>query len=100
MNQENNQSKTINYVVYEYRIRNAIIKANSPVAADRVKPKKAYWNNGGRRAGIREVAVINPENTNPIPTPAPANPIVANPAPIFLAACSISFFVVASYRFL
>lgn len=43
----------------------------------------------GRILGFRLVADISDENTNPIPTPAPANPIVANPAPMYFAACNI-----------
>jgi hypothetical protein len=34
------------------------------------------------------VPITNAPNTVPIPTPAPASPIVANPAPINLAACN------------
>ena len=45
--------------------------------------------NKGRSAGFRETDDISDENTNPIPTPAPANPIVANPAPMYFAACSM-----------
>lgn len=36
------------------------------------------------------MAVISPEKTSPIPTPAPARPIVASPAPINFDACSRS----------
>ena len=32
-------------LAYEYRIKKAIIKANSPVASDRANPRIAYWNN-------------------------------------------------------
>ena len=74
---------------YEYRIKKAIIKANSPVASDKANPRIAYWNNWGRMLGFRLVADISDENTSPIPTPAPASPIVANPAPMYFAACNI-----------
>jgi len=74
---------------YEYNNKNAIIKANRPVASDSANPKIAYANNCGLRAGFLEVAVIKPENTIPIPTPAPANPIVAKPAPMYFAAANI-----------
>jgi len=46
--------------------------ANSPVASERANPRIAYENNCGRNAGFRATAVISPENTTPIPTPAPA----------------------------
>jgi len=54
----------------------------------------AYENSWGRIAGFREVAEISAENTSPIPTPAPASPIVDSPAPMNFAASCISIFVI------
>ena len=45
-------------------------------------------NNSSFKDGFRETPIINAPKTVPIPTPAPASPIVASPAPINLAACN------------
>lgn len=42
-----------------------------------------------RTEGFRAVDAINDENTDPIPIPAPVNPIAARPAPMYFAACNI-----------
>lgn len=78
---------------YEYNNKKAIIRAKSPVASDKANPRMAYANNCGLNAGFLDVAVIKPENTIPIPTPAPAKPIVANPAPMYFAAANIIYFI-------
>lgn len=76
---------------YEYNNKKATIKANNPVASAKAKPKIAYANNCGLNWGFLAVAVIKPENTTPIPTPAPASPIVAKPAPMYFAAANINY---------
>ena len=42
-----------------------------------------------RNEGLRAVALIKALKTNPIPTPAPLKPKLANPDPIILADCNI-----------
>lgn len=71
-------------------IRNAIIRANSPVASDRAKPRIAIVNIVGRTEGFRAIPPIRLANTTPTPIPAPIRPIEASPAPIYLAACIMS----------
>lgn len=61
----------------------------SPVASARANPRIAYVNNCPRSAGFRAVDEIRDENTDPIPIPAPVNPIAANPAPMYFAACNM-----------
>lgn len=68
------------------RIKNAIIKANKAIASVKANPKIANRNNSSFKDGFREVPRTRAPNTVPIPTPAPASPIVARPAPINLAA--------------
>lgn len=70
------------------RIKNAIINENSAIASVNAKPKIASLNNSSFNEGFREVPITNAPNTVPIPTPAPANPMVASPAPTNLAACN------------
>lgn len=65
-----------------------IMSAKSPVASDSAKPSTAYPNKVSFKETLRATAVIKEPNTVPIPTPAPANPIAAEPAPIALAACN------------
>jgi hypothetical protein len=43
-------------------------------------------NNSSFKEGFREIPITNAPKTVPIPTPAPANPMVARPAPTNLAA--------------
>ena len=68
-------------------IRKATNKANKAIASVKANPKIAIRNNSSLRLGFREVPRTKAPNTVPIPTPAPASPIVANPAPTNFAAC-------------
>ncbi len=68
--------------------KKAIIKANSAIASVRANPKIAILNNSSFKEGFLEIPITNAPNTVPIPIPAPANPIVAKPAPTYFAACS------------
>ena len=70
------------------RIKNAIIKANNAIASVNAKPINAILNNSSLSEGFLEVPVTNEPKTEPIPTPAPAKPIVAKPAPIHFADCN------------
>lgn len=67
------------------RIKNAIIRANNAMASVRANPKIAYPNNCFANDGFRATEWIKELKTLPIPTAAPANAIVAAPAPINLA---------------
>jgi len=53
------------------------------VASLNANPKIAYPNNSFFNEGFRPYAIISPQKTIPIPAPAPTNPIVAKPAPMF-----------------
>ena len=69
-------------------IKKAIIKENNAIASVKAKPKIANLNNSSFKDGFLEIPITKEPKTVPIPTPAPANPIVANPAPINLADCN------------
>ena len=58
------------------------------MASVKANPKIASLNNSSFNDGFLETPITNAPNTVPIPTPAPANPIVANPAPTNFAACN------------
>jgi len=79
-----------NYLYNPKRIKNAIISEKSPIASDNANPRIAYENNCGFKEGFRAYPMIKLPNTVPIPAPEPDTPTVAAPAPINLAACSIS----------
>jgi hypothetical protein len=70
---------------YEYNNKKAIMIANNPIASVKAKPNKANCINLPSLDGFLLIANNNPENTIPIPAPAPTTPIVAKPAPIYLA---------------
>lgn len=72
-----------------YNNKKATIKANKPVASAKANPNIAYENNCALNAGFLATPKINAPKTTPIPTPAPAKPIVAKPVPIIFAACII-----------
>ena len=79
----------LNYATYSNK--NAIIRANKPVASEKAKPKIAYENNCPRIDGFLATPNIKAPNTTPIPTPAPIKPVVAKPVPIILATCIMTF---------
>lgn len=87
------------------------MRANRPVASAKAKPRMAYWKSWAgahdpsahqltaargidvdlpRTAGLRAVPWIRAPKTFPIPTPAPARPMVAKPAPWTLAAAMMA----------
>ena len=80
------------YIFYyaTYNNKNAIIRANNPVASANANPKIAYENSCPLNEGFLATPSIRAPNTTPIPTPAPIKPVVAKPVPIILAACIIN----------
>ena len=68
--------------------KKTIINANNAIASVNANPKIATLNNSSFNDGFLEIPKIKAPKTVPIPTPAPANPIVANPAPTNLADCN------------
>lgn len=77
-----------NFIYATYNRRNAIIKANNPVASANANPSIAYENNCPLNEGFLATPKIKAPNTTPIPTPAPIRPVVAIPVPIILATCN------------
>lgn len=77
-----------NFFNYANKIKNAIIKEKRAIASVNAKPKIAVLNKSAFKFGFLEIPYNNPANMIPIPIPAPANPVVANPAPIFCDACN------------
>lgn len=73
---------------YKNKIKNAIIKANKAIASVKANPKIASLNKSSFKLGFLAVPIIKAPKITPIPTPAPANPTVDNPAPIFCAAAN------------
>merc|ERR1719318_239963 len=70
--------------------RKAIIKQNRPMASDRANPRIAKEKSCCLREGFLAYPMMRDPKTDPIPAPDPATPTVAAPAPINLAAESIS----------
>ena len=58
------------------------------MASVNANPKMASLNNSSFKEGFLDTPKTRAPKTVPIPTPAPASPIVANPAPTNLAACN------------
>ena len=79
------------YIIFNYKankIKKAIIKENNAIASVNANPRIANLNNSSLKDGFLEIPITKAPNTVPIPTPAPARPIVANPAPKNLADCN------------
>merc|ERR1719318_1621949 len=70
--------------------RKAIIKQNRPMASDRANPRMAQENSSCLRPGFLAYPMMRAPKTDPIPAPDPATPTVAAPAPMNLAAESMS----------
>lgn len=68
--------------------KKTIIKANKAIASVKANPKMAILKSSSFNEGFLDIPKTKDPNTVPIPTPAPANPIVANPAPMYFAACN------------
>ena len=64
------------------------------MASDKANPKIEYVNSCPLSDGFLAYPMIKAPNTIPIPTPDPATPIVAAPAPINFAASTIYTFLV------
>ena len=58
------------------------------MASVKANPKIAILNNSSFNEGFLAIPRTKAPKTVPMPTPAPANPIVAKPAPIYFAACN------------
>lgn len=84
----NNKAKN-----YPNKIKKVTIKAKSAIASVKAKPKIATLNKSCLNEGFREIPRIKEPKTVPIPAPAPANPIVAKPPPIFLAASKSMIYI-------
>ena len=69
-------------------IKKPIISENKAIASVNANPKIASLNNSSFNEGFLETPSTSAPNTVPIPTPAPANPIVASPAPTNFADCN------------
>ena len=83
-----------------YNNRNAIIKANNPVASANANPKIAYENSCPLNDGFLDTPIIRAPNTTPIPIPIPApiKPVVAKPVPIIFADCiKLKYYYVKRY---
>ncbi len=60
--------------------------ASRPIASASAKPDRVNWIKRASLPGFLLTPSTSPAKTIPIPAPAPTTPIVANPAPIDLAA--------------
>ena len=67
------------------------------MASVNANPIMVYRNIFASNDGFRDIPIMNAPNTVPIPTPAPAKPTVAAPAPINFAACRIIFSFLFSF---
>ena len=81
------------FKIYTNNTKKAIIKANNAIASVKANPKIAALNNSSFNEGFLAIPATSDENINPIPIPAPANPKVDKPAPIFCAANNIYYFL-------
>ena len=61
------------------------------MASDKANPRIAYEKSCCFKEGLRAYPMIKEPKTDPIPAPEPATPTVAAPAPMNLAAESMSF---------
>ena len=60
------------------------------MASERANPRMAYEKSCCLRKGLRAYPIMRDPKTDPIPAPDPATPTVAAPAPMNLAAESMS----------
>ena len=60
------------------------------MASDKANPRMAYEKSCCLREGLRAYPMMSDPKTDPIPAPDPATPTVAAPAPMNLAAESMS----------
>ena len=60
------------------------------MASERANPRMAYEKSCCLREGLRAYPMMSDPKTDPIPAPDPATPTVAAPAPMNLAAESMS----------
>jgi hypothetical protein len=68
------------------KIKKAIISTKSAIASVKANPIIANRKSLPSKEGLRDKAISKAPKTEPIPTPIPAKPTVATPAPISFAA--------------
>merc|ERR1719361_3233984 len=71
-------------------MRKATMRQKSPIASDKANPRIAYEKSCCFREGFLAYPMMREPKTEPIPAPDPATPTVAAPAPMNLAAESMS----------